>query len=143
MSHPTLDFKRAYLALRRALEHTVKPFGFTGGQFDVLQLLLHDDGLEHRELQRRLAITSPTLTNVLDVLERQRHVIRRSDRQDARLKTVHMTESARRICLSKAFCDAGDELVDRMFAGFSLQERKQFLQSLARIERNLDQPTVD
>lgn len=138
MSHPTLDFKRAYLALRRALENTVKSFGFTGGQFDVLQVLMHDDGLEHRELQRRLAIASPTLTNVIDVLERQGHVTRRADHSDARVKTIHLTDAAWEVCTSQAFCDAGDRLVEQMFDGFSNVERTSFLEYLRRIERNLD-----
>lgn len=138
MSHPTLDLKRAYLALRRALEDTVKPFGFTGGQFDVLQLLMHEPEVEHRDLQRRLAVTSPSLTNVLDVLEREGHVSRRASDEDARAKLVAMTSEARAVCYSKEFCDAGDRLVERMFEGFSPEEREQFSRMLAKVERNLD-----
>ena len=138
MSHPTLELKRAYLALRRGLERTVRPFGFTAGQFDVLQLLMHHDGLEHRDLQTRLAIASPTLTNILDVLERQGHIVRRQDEKDARVKTVHITDAARKICYSESFCHAGDQLVDQMFDGFSKPERKQFLRFLRRVEENLD-----
>ncbi|MCQ8897025.1 MarR family winged helix-turn-helix transcriptional regulator [Limnobacter humi] len=141
MSHPTLDFKRAYLALRRALENTVKPFGFTGGQFDVLQLLMHETDIEHRELQRRLAVTSPTLTNIVDVLEKNGHVVRRSNADDARTKSIAITDAAREICYSAEFCDAGDQLVEQMFAGFTKEERKQFTKLLARIERNLDSLT--
>lgn len=138
MSHPTLDLKRAYLALRRALEETIKPFGFTGGQFDVLQILMHQDSVEHRELQRHLAVTSPTLTNVLDVLERNGHVRRSPSSEDARAKSIQMTASARGVCRSDAFCDAGDRLVERMFRGFTPQERAQFTKLLNRVERNLD-----
>ncbi|QUD89581.1 MarR family winged helix-turn-helix transcriptional regulator [Phenylobacterium montanum] len=138
MSHPTLAFKRAYLALRRALEHTVKPFDFTGAQFDVLQLLMHQDGLEHRDLQRQLSIASPTLTNILDVLEREGHVERRSESSDARIKTIHMSRKARQMCASDEFCDAGDALVKQMFDGFTEEERRRFLSALARIESNLD-----
>lgn len=139
MSHPTLELKRAYLALRRALEHTVKPFKFTGGQFDVLQILMHNDGLEHRDLQRRLAIASPTLTNIIDVLEREGHVVRRSAGADARTKTIHLSDHARRLCASDAFCEAGDALVQQMFRGFSDDERRTFLKALNRVEANLDE----
>lgn len=138
MSHPTLIFKRAYLSLRRALERTIKPFHFTGGQFDVLQLLMHHDGLEHRDLQRSLTIASPTLTNILDVLERHGHVERRSDGPDARVKTIHMSKQARQLCASAEFCAAGEALVAQMFDGFSKDERRAFLKALVRIEANLD-----
>ncbi|NEX61988.1 MarR family winged helix-turn-helix transcriptional regulator [Noviherbaspirillum galbum] len=138
MSHPTLDLKRVYLALRRALEETVKPFGFTGGQFDVLQILMHEDALEHRELQRRLAVTSPTLTNVIDVLERNGHVRRSVSDGDARAKSIRMTDEARKVCYSDAFCEAGDRLVERMFHGFTTEERAQFIKLLNRVEQNLE-----
>lgn len=138
MSHPTLDLKRAYLALRRALEQTLKPFNVSAAQFDVLQLLLHNDGLEHREMQRRLAISSPTLTNILDVLERNGHIIRKSVGSDARVKTIHMSQKSLRLCSSEAFCAAGDSLVREMFRGFTAQQRRDLLQDLGKIEANLD-----
>ena len=138
MSHPTLDFKRAYLAMRRALEGTVKRFNFTGAQFDVVQLLLHEGPLEHRDLQRRLAIASPTLSNIIDGMERDGHVTRKVDTADARVKTIHLSSKARHLCSSDAFCDAGDALVAKMFAGFSATERRAFTNYLARIEANLD-----
>ena len=138
MSHPTLDFKRAYLSLRRALEHTVRPFHLTSAQFDVLQLLLHEGALPHRELQRRLSIASPTLTNIVDVLEREGHVERRSDSEDARQKSIHLSDTARMMVASQAFCDAGDSLVRQMFDGFTPEERSAFLRALVRIETNLD-----
>jgi DNA-binding MarR family transcriptional regulator len=142
MSHPTLELKKAYLALRRALDATVSSFGLTSAHFDVLQLLMHEDGLQHRELQRRLAISSPTLTNIIDVLEREGHVERRADVQDARVKTIHMTSKARQLCSSKGFCDAGESLVEHMFDGFSDQQAKDFMISLKKIERNLEAATT-
>lgn len=138
MSHPTLDLKRAYLALRRRLEDTVRPFGLTAGQFDVLQILMHQTEVEHRDLQRQLAVTSPSLTGVLDVLERDGHVTRRVSDADARARTIRITPGAREVCFSKEFCDAGDRLVEQMFSGFSQAEREQFSRLLARVEHNLD-----
>lgn len=138
MSHPTLELKKAYLALRRALDHTVRAFGLTSAHFDVLQLLMHDDGLEHRELQRRLAISSPTLTNIIDVLEREGHVERRSNVSDARVKTIHMTAKARQLCSSEPFCRAGEGLVETMFNGLNEAEIKRFMATLKHVERNLD-----
>ena len=138
MSHPILDFKRAYLAMRRALEQTIKPFDFSVAQFDVLQILMHEDGLEHRELQKRLAVASPTLTNVLDRMERDGHVVRRSDASDGRIKRIYLGESARTLCWSDAFCEAGDALVGKMFRGFSDDERHMFGRMLNRIEKNLE-----
>jgi DNA-binding MarR family transcriptional regulator len=138
MSHPTLELKRAYLALRRALEQTVKPFNFTGAQFDVLQFLLHGDGMEHRELQRKLSVTSPTLTNILDGMVRDGHVVRHADPHDGRVKRLYLGDAARKIVASEKFCDAGDALVAKMFKGFTAKERQEFSRALSRIEVNLE-----
>ncbi len=138
MSHPTLELKKAYLALRHALDHTVRRFNLTSAQFDVLQLLMHHDGLPHRELQQRLAIASPTLTNIIDVLEREGHVERRSDGADARTKTIHMSPKARALCASEEFCSAGETLVGQMFEGFTQDERAEFMRALKRVEVNLE-----
>jgi DNA-binding MarR family transcriptional regulator len=141
MSHPTLDLKRTYLALRHALDHTVRRFNLTSAQFDVLQLLMHDDGLPHRDLQKRLAIASPTLTNILDVLEREGLVERRSEGADARTKTIHLSVNARSLCASDDFCAAGEALVSQMFNGFSDEQRSKFMESLKRVKVNLDAVT--
>ena len=138
MSHPTLELKRAYLAMRRTIEQTVKQFNVTGAQFDVLQFLLHGDGMEHRELQRKLLVTSPTLTNILHGLEREGHVVRHADPQDGRVKRLYLGDSARKLCTSQRFYDAGDAIVAKMFKGFTAKERKDFLRALHRIEANLD-----
>ncbi|PLK22445.1 hypothetical protein C0V72_14905 [Porphyrobacter sp. TH134] len=138
MSHPTLELKKAYLALRHALDRTVRQFNLTSAQFDVLQLLMHHDGLPHRELQQRLAVASPTLSNILDVLEREGHVERRTDLSDARIKTIHMSPQARLLCASDEFCSAGDALVKQMFKGFSDAERSDFMKALKRVEKNLE-----
>ncbi|MFC0589371.1 MarR family winged helix-turn-helix transcriptional regulator [Novosphingobium aquiterrae] len=138
MSHPTLELKKAYLALRHALDRTVREFNLTSAQFDVLQILLHSDGLPHRALQERLAIASPTLTNILDVLEREGLVERRTDGADARTKTIHMSAKARVLCASDEFCQAGDRLVGRMFKGFTDSQRAEFMHALKRVEHNLD-----
>lgn len=138
MSHPTLDLKRAYLAMRRALERTIKPFDFSVAQFDVLQILLHHDGIEHRELAHRLAIASPTLSSILDRMERDGHVQRRADPQDARVRRIHLGDRARALCSSQEFCDAGDQLVAQMLRGFSDAERSTLFALLARVEHNLE-----
>lgn len=138
MSHPTLELKRAYLAMRRAVEQTVKPFNFTGAQFDVLQFLLHSDGMEHRELQSRLSVTSPTLTNILDGMVRDGHVVRHADPHDGRVKRLYLGDAARKLCSSAEFCEAGDALVEKMFRGFTDKERREFSRALSRIESNLE-----
>lgn len=135
--HPTLRLKVAYLVMRQRIEQSVSQFGLTAAQFEVLQQLIHEDGLEHGELQRRLSIASPTLTNIIDVMVRQGHVDRRPDPKDGRARRIWLTQSALSLCESEAFHQAGAAFVDAMFAGFDPVEKDGFLKDLARVTRNL------
>jgi DNA-binding MarR family transcriptional regulator len=137
LTHPTLRLKRAYLAMRRSIDVAIKPFGFSAAQFDVIQLLLHDGPLEHRQLQERLAMTSPTLTNILDGMVSAGFVARTVDSHDARVRRITLGDATRAICADPAFQMTGDRLVARMFKGLSEAERSQVLASLDRIAMNL------
>jgi DNA-binding MarR family transcriptional regulator len=137
MIHPTLRFKRAYLALRRAVDDAIKPYGFTAAQFDVIQLLLHEGELEHRQLQERLAMASPTLTNILDGMIREGFVDRTVDEDDGRVRRISLGKATQSFCQSSDFKAAGDALVSKMFKGLTRAEREQFLVLLDRIDANL------
>lgn len=140
MTHPTLRLKRAALAMRRAVDEAIRPFGFTAAQFDVIQLLLHEDGQDHRRLQDQLAMTSPTLTNILDGMVRAGFVERSVDPEDARRRRVHLGDAARNLCATPGFAAAGEAVVARMFQGFSREEKAQLLRLLDRVAENLDGP---
>ncbi len=136
MAHPTFCLKRAYLAMRKSMDDALKPIGLTSAQFDVLQQLLHEDGLEHRVLQERLAISSPTLTNIVDVMVERGLVERRTSADDARVKLLFITPKAHE--LDEQLRQAGEAFVARMFHGFSPHERGLFLAWIERLTANLE-----
>ncbi len=138
MAHPTLRLKRAYLAMRRAVDEAIRPFGLSAAQFDVIQLLLHEDDQDHRRLQDQLAMTSPTLTNILDGMVRAGFVERSVDPGDARRRRIRLGQAAKLICASPGFSAAGDAVVGRMFQGLSEKDEAQLLSLLDRVADNLD-----
>jgi len=125
--HPTLLLKRCYLAMRRSIEEAIRPFGLSASQFDVLQQLLHANPLEHGELQRRLAVASPSLTNVLDVMERDGWIIRSAVPGNFRAKLISLTARAEALRTDERFRRADAELQHRMFGEFSAEEIRGFL----------------
>lgn len=142
MSHPTFELRRAYLAMRKAMDEALQPFGLTAAHFEVLQLLLHEDCQEHRLLQERLHISSPTLSNILDSMEGRGLIERRVSGQDARVKEICMASRSRSLHDSRELGVAGEQFSDRMFKGFTRQERAQFLKALDKIATNLGGETV-
>jgi DNA-binding MarR family transcriptional regulator len=134
--HPSFALKRAYLAMRRRIEEALQPLGLTAAQFDVIQLLLHDDGLEHRIMQDRLSITSPTLTNIVDVMVERGLVERRVSPDDARVKLLFLTPKVQE--LHQDLEVSNDLFLSTMFAGFSRSEAALFLDWLDRVTTNFE-----
>lgn len=136
MAHPTFIIKRVYLAMRKCMDESLQPLGLTAAQFDVIQQLLHEDGLEHRIMQERLVVSSPTLTNIIDVMVDRGLVERRISSEDARVKLLFLTPKAHE--LHDQMGAAGEHFVSMMFAGFTANERGMLLDWVERITHNLE-----
>ena len=136
MDHPSLRIKRVHLAMRKALERYLEPVGLTVAQFDVGQQLMLEDGLEHRVLQERLGIASPTLTHIIDGMVAQGLVERRLSPEDARVRRLYVTPKAR--ALNARLGELGALFERQMFAGFSTHEAELLLSWLDRVADNLE-----
>src|SRR5438309_740333 len=88
---------RAAQALRAHLERTVlRDEGLSWAGFSVLFNLWVWDGMETRELARSIGVARPTVTGVVDTLERGGLVERRGDPRDRRLVSMSLTAAGRR-----------------------------------------------
>jgi len=106
---------RTYGLLGRAMQPFFVRFGITGSQFAVLRTLRCAEseairngaiptdangkchGLRQTELGDRLLVRPPSVTGVIDRLERQGLVCRDPSPDDLRAKFVHLTEAGRRL----------------------------------------------
>lgn len=83
---------QAARAFTRDLQARLHRFGVTPPQFIVLTCLWEEDGLAASLLGERAGFDGPTITGILDRLERQELVVRRRGSEDRRIVTVHLTE---------------------------------------------------
>lgn len=56
----------------------------------------HEEPVYQRDLEREFRISRATATNTLQVMERDRLIVRKAEERDARLKRIQMTDEARR-----------------------------------------------
>jgi DNA-binding MarR family transcriptional regulator len=138
--HPTFVLRQAYLAMRKAMDESLQAFDLTAAHFEVLQMLIVEDCQEHRVLQERLGISSPTLSNILDSMAQRGMIVRTSNASDARVKNICMGDAAAALHDSAAFRMEGERFTEHMLAGFSPREREQFLRALERVADNLNAP---
>jgi DNA-binding MarR family transcriptional regulator len=106
-------------------------FDFTLPRFDLLaQLDRAPDGMTLGELSRRMMVTNGNITGLVDRLEEQGLVRRRSSPHDRRSQFVSMTAAGRRTFRSIARTHA--EWIGEFFAGLSDSELEPLLRLLAK-----------
>jgi len=71
--------------------------GLHPGQESVLMQLWAEEGLTQSELVGRLGVEPPTVTKMLQRMERAGFVTRRADVRDARVSRVHLTARGRKL----------------------------------------------
>lgn len=101
-------------AQRTRLAELLAPHGLHPGQDALLVLLCAEPGLRQAELARRLAVEPPTVTRMVQRLEKAGVVERRPDPHDGRLARVHPTARARllEVAVRRAWQDV-DLLMER------------------------------
>src|SRR5688500_17356760 len=119
----------------RRLSNKLAGYNVTPPQWGVLVALWEQDGLSLSELAKRSFFDGPTMTGIVDRLEKANLVERRRDSTDRRVISVYLTEEGRRLqaqlpALSE---EANQEALD----GISEAEVEGFVGILRRIIANL------
>jgi len=71
---------------------TVRQYGLTHAQFDIIATLGNTDGMSYKELGERTLITKGTLTGVIERLEHKGIVLRERSSDDKRSFHVRLSE---------------------------------------------------
>lgn len=121
--------KLAYIALRRELDASVRKAGITTTQWQALNVLYHKPGLTHSDLEKHLDIEAPSVTSLLNGMERKGWVKREKSPTDARVKPLHLTPRGRTLIehLLKATAP-----VERCLATALSEEERDTLKRLLR-----------
>jgi MarR family transcriptional regulator, organic hydroperoxide resistance regulator len=88
---------RASHLLAESFHAQVKSHGLAVSEWRVLAALAERDGLPMTQLGRQLLLKQPTLTKVIDRMERTFLVSRRTVREDRRRALVDLTEFGRQL----------------------------------------------
>lgn len=82
-------------ALRRRYDRQLKDFGLTPCQFEVLMTLWEEDSILLSELGRRVSRDGPTITGIIDRMEKKMLVKRKRDSRDRRVVRVFLTSKSK------------------------------------------------
>jgi len=130
--------------MRRFFESQMKRYDITPPQFEVLLTLWNEDGIVLSELGRRLSRDGPTITGIIDRMEKKKLVTRKRSMRDRRVIQVYLTPYAWEIKenLMKTQMDAGQDITNN----FTEQDIKVLDEMLQRILSNIEEkilPRID
>lgn len=88
--------KLAFVTMRREMEASLRKSGMTVTQWRALGVLFHEAVVTPSELVRRLEIEAPSVTSLINGMERKGWVTRERSTTDGRVKKLHLTARGRR-----------------------------------------------
>ncbi len=127
---------RAARSMKRGLEARLVEYGITATQYVVLALLAKKDGLSQTQLGNRLSFDNPTVTGVIDRMERDGLVERRRTSDDRRVINIFLSDKARTI-LSDINTIA-EEVNERALDSYSNKEKAALINMLTTIWKNMN-----
>ncbi|MBV9987673.1 MAG: MarR family transcriptional regulator [Chitinophagaceae bacterium] len=127
----------ASTAVARRLQKNFRQAGLeiTIEQWSVLYHLWKEDCLSQQELCNRTFRDKPSITRLIDNLEKQKLVRRMASKSDRRINLVCLTESARE--LQERTIDLANQTMNEALLGISREEIDTVKQVLQKVYDNL------
>lgn len=121
--------------MQKKIMHRLTDTPLTLGQPKVLEYLQAHDGAHPGEIAKNCHIEAPSLTSILNRMEQQGLIERRTLPDDRRSVYVFATERGK--SFQGRIADEFAGLEEQAFQGFSKKERADFMSALEKIYGNL------
>ena len=127
--------------LHRIVDQAMCRAGLSLGRAKVLMRLDAHGPMNQATLAGLLGFAPRSVTETVDVLEREGLVTRAEDPHDRRARIVSLTDAGRAACLTAA--EVRTKTMDEIFGVLSPTERAQFVALLTTVRTNLVQGETD
>ncbi|WYD47872.1 MarR family transcriptional regulator [Fusobacterium nucleatum] len=124
----------------RALAQCISEKGieaFSGEQGKILFVLWQKDKITQKELASETGLAKNTITVMLEKMEKNNLINRITDENDKRKSLVILTDYAK--SLKRPFDEISEEMLKRVYKGFSEEEIDKYEEYLHRIIKNLEE----
>lgn len=111
-------------------------FDLNRSQASVLFMLHQQDSMSQKELAAQLNITAPSITSLIQKMERTGYIIREPDRKDQRVMRLTLSEKGKS-CI-QAVKDVAGRMERILLEGMSPEERLLFRRLMIQANENLD-----
>lgn len=107
----------------------------TPEQWQVLNVIAESPGIIQRELGDRTLKNRPTITRILDLLEKKELVVRKPNQDDRRVIRIHLSAKGTRV--TKQYSSAIQEVDRIVMGGLSQKEISSLKGTLSKIRQNI------
>lgn len=122
--------------MKNNLAKALKPYNITHEQWSLLKWLWVEDGISQKELSEKSLKDQPTITRILDKLERRGLIRRQVDSLDRRVSLIYLTKEGREI--KPSLLPLAHHALEQALNGLSEEEKTVLQNLLNRISDNLD-----
>lgn len=133
---PTYWLKRCYQSLRRNVDQSLRQYGLTLSQRDVLLALWEDAPLDQSTLRERLGLEQSSVSRLVDGLVRRDLVCLSAHPEDRRVRLAELTPAGRG--LLQRTPGASELGGHTMLAGLTAAEQRELVRLLRHCARNLN-----
>ncbi len=139
--HAHRSLLRAFGSLKKAMEPYFARFGISRPQWAVLVVLHRSEqeggagGMRLRDLGERLFIQPPSVTGVVDRLEREGLVARSKEEEDLRVRRVRLTDEGRAVIERVLAVHAGE--IQALMRGLTVRQQATLARLLDLLEDHL------
>lgn len=105
---------------------------------DIHQLIEHDQELSRKKLSETMGLRGPSVTSLLNGLEKNGFIVRSQDGADGRMMHIGLTDKAR--LLITEYFDLYARMQARLLENFTEEEKEQFLRLLMKASDNVARP---
>lgn len=126
--------------LKKRMNANMQSLGLTGVQSRIMHYILvkcADGQVFQRDVESAFGMSRSTTTGILQLMEKNGLILRKSVASDARLKSLIPTEKAAH--LDAQICESLRQTEQRLTQGLSDEQLALFLETAAQMSANLDE----
>lgn len=136
--------KKTALVIEKNANHILAPFDLTNTQYKIMKFLYanQDVPVRQADIEEKFSMTNPTVTGIIQNLEKKRLITRAENPEDRRSKLLVLTEQA--MGMKDALDRAGETIEGQATANLTAEERDELARLLKKVlEHNIcDKPTA-
>jgi MarR family transcriptional regulator for hemolysin len=114
----------------------LKPYAITPEQWAVLYQVYLEEGINQKEIAHRTDKDQPTVTRILDALDKKKLITRQMDPADRRAFLICVTDSAKTLIIDTLPLELG--LNDKLISEITDEQLQLLKQIMQQIQYNID-----